>query len=337
MDPHLTVRRKARVYKVSRGLTRVSRAGCNGGRPPQRQEFPWRNPIHPLRTSPGPILVGIAPNPGERRAEPGEPAAEPGDSRTEILPPGSPGPSSWLGRRIDRYHLLEVLGEGGMGTVYPAEQESPMRRRVALKLVKLGMDNGEVIARFEAERQALAMMDHPNVAKVYDAGTTESGRPYFVMELVEGIRIDRYCDEHRLTIAQRLQLFTAVCRGVHHAHQKGVIHRDVKPSNILVCEKDGRPLPKVIDFGVAKATGPDILGGDVVTRLGRGAHPGFEAPRAVVRRLRAAVVTDPRPAAGRAFPPARTPPEASAAREVPWRHRAAAPSATIPRRATGPA
>src|SRR6266705_3242233 len=159
------------------------------------------------------------------------------------------------GDRVDRYKLLEQIGEGGCGVVYVAEQEEPVHRRVALKLIKPGMDTKSVIARFEAERQALAMMDHPNIAHVFDAGATESGRPYFVMELVRGTRITEYCDQHSLTTEERLQLFVQVCQAVQHAHQKGVIHRDIKPSNILVTTTlEGAALPVVIDFGIAKAT-----------------------------------------------------------------------------------
>jgi serine/threonine protein kinase len=159
------------------------------------------------------------------------------------------------GSRIGRYHLLQKIGEGGCGVVYMAEQETPVRRKVALKVVKLGMDTRQVIARFEAERQALALMDHPNIAKVLDAGATVTGRPYFVMELVRGRKITQYCDEQRFSTVQRLELFIQVCQAVQHAHQKGIIHRDLKPSNILVTERDGVPVPKVIDFGIAKATG----------------------------------------------------------------------------------
>jgi hypothetical protein len=157
------------------------------------------------------------------------------------------------GTRIDRYRLLRQLGEGGCGVVYLAEQEEPVRRRVAFKVIKLGMDTKNVIARFDAERQALAMMDHPNIAKVLDGGATESGRPYFVLELVQGVKITTYCDEHKLAASQRLKLFIQVCQAIQHAHQKGVIHRDIKPSNILVTTHDGMPVPKVIDFGIAKA------------------------------------------------------------------------------------
>ena len=159
------------------------------------------------------------------------------------------------GDRIGRYKLLQQIGEGGCGVVYLAEQESPVRRRVALKIIKPGMDTKSVMARFEAERQALALMDHPNIAKVFDAGATESGRPYFVMELVRGVKITEYCDSKSLTTEGRLKLFIQVCRAVQHAHQKGIIHRDIKPSNILVMTaEDGKPLPVVIDFGIAKAT-----------------------------------------------------------------------------------
>ncbi len=158
------------------------------------------------------------------------------------------------GDRIGRYKLLQQIGEGGCGVVYVAEQEEPVRRRVALKVIKLGMDTKSVIARFEAERQALALMDHPNIAKVFDAGATETGRPFFVMELVRGIKITDYCDRNNLSPRERLDLFIRVCHAIQHAHQKGIIHRDIKPSNILVTVNDGVPLPKVIDFGIAKAT-----------------------------------------------------------------------------------
>jgi serine/threonine protein kinase/WD40 repeat protein len=162
--------------------------------------------------------------------------------------------TSITGERIGRYKLLQQIGEGGCGIVYMAEQEAPVRRRVALKVIKLGMDTKQVIARFEAERQALAMMDHPNIARVLDAGATETGRPYFVMELVRGIKITDYCDESKTSTGARLKLFIQVCQAIQHAHQKGIIHRDIKPSNILVTINDGVPVPKVIDFGIAKAT-----------------------------------------------------------------------------------
>ena len=158
------------------------------------------------------------------------------------------------GATIGRYKLLEKIGEGGMAVVYMAEQETPIRRKVALKIIKLGMDTKSVIARFEVERQALAMMDHPNIAKVFDAGATETGRPYFVMELVRGASITNYCDANSLSTNQRLKLFIEVCSAVQHAHQKGIIHRDIKPSNVMVTQHDGKPVPKIIDFGIAKAT-----------------------------------------------------------------------------------
>jgi serine/threonine protein kinase/tetratricopeptide (TPR) repeat protein len=170
----------------------------------------------------------------------------------QVAPPDRAG-EEIVGQMIGRYKLLEKLGEGGCGIVYVAEQVEPVRRRVALKVIKLGMDSKEVIARFEAERQALAMMDHPNIARALDAGATETGRPYFVMELVRGIRITEYCDQSRLTTRERLDLFLKVCQAIQHAHQKGIIHRDIKPSNILVTLHDGVPVPKVIDFGIAKA------------------------------------------------------------------------------------
>ena len=163
-------------------------------------------------------------------------------------------PDEKPGDKIGRYKLLQQIGEGGCGIVYMAEQEEPVRRRVALKVIKLGMDTKSVIARFEAERQALAMMDHPNIAKVLDAGATETGRPFFVMELVRGIKITDYCDQNKLSTEERLGLFIQVCNAIQHAHQKGIIHRDIKPSNILVTLHDGVPVPKVIDFGIAKAT-----------------------------------------------------------------------------------
>src|ERR1700722_16518844 len=156
---------------------------------------------------------------------------------------------------IGDYKLLEQIGEGGCGVVFMAEQTAPVRRKVALKIIKPGMDTRSVIARFEAERQVLALMDHPNIAKIFDAGATQSGRPYFVMELVRGTKITDYCDQHSLTTEDRLKLFIQVCQAVQHAHQKGIIHRDIKPSNILVATTaEGVPLPVVIDFGIAKAT-----------------------------------------------------------------------------------
>lgn len=171
------------------------------------------------------------------------------------------------GDRIGRYRLLEKIGEGGCGTVFLAEQVEPVRRRVALKVIKLGMDTTEVIARFEAERQALARMDHPHIARVFDAGATETGRPFFVMEFVPGVRVTAYCDEHKLALAERVRLFAQICRAVHHAHQKGIIHRDLKPSNLLVAEQDGAPVAKVIDFGIAKAAQGRLTDETLVTAL----------------------------------------------------------------------
>jgi len=178
-----------------------------------------------------------------------------------------PVPDEAVGMTLGRYKLREKLGEGGCGTVYVAEQTEPVRRKVALKVIKLGMDTREVIARFEAERQALAMMDHPNIAKVLDAGTTDAGRPYFVMELVRGIRITDYCDQANLSTKERLDLFIKVCQAIQHAHQKGIIHRDIKPGNILVTLHDGVPVPKVIDFGIAKATEGRLTDATVYTQL----------------------------------------------------------------------
>jgi len=169
---------------------------------------------------------------------------------------------------IGRYHLLQKIGEGGMGEVWLAEQKEPVRRRVALKLVKAGLNSREVIARFESERQALALMDHPAIARVLDAGSTPQGAPYFVMEYVAGVPITVYCDRHRLSTRERLELFERVCEGVQHAHQKAIIHRDLKPSNILVTEVDGRPAPKIIDFGVAKALTQKLTADTLFTRVG---------------------------------------------------------------------
>ena len=190
-------------------------------------------------------------------------------------------PDEAVGQTLGRYKLLERVGEGGCGVVYVAEQTEPVRRRVALKVIKLGMDTKQVVARFEAERQALAMMDHPNIAKVLDAGTIGAsdsqlstpssqlpqGRPYFVMELVRGIRITDYCDQAQLSTKDRLDLFIKVCHAIQHAHQKGIIHRDIKPSNILVTLHDGVPVPKVIDFGIAKATQGELTDKTVHTQF----------------------------------------------------------------------
>ena len=173
------------------------------------------------------------------------------------------------GTVIGPYTLLRPIGEGGMGTVFLASQARPVQRQVALKIITPGPDSGPLLARFEAERQALALMDHPNIAKVLDAGATDSGRPYFVMELVNGVPITAYCDEHRLTPRQRLELFVPVCQAVQHAHQKGVIHRDLKPSNVLVAVYDGQPVPKIIDFGVAKAIGRKLTERTMFTEVGQ--------------------------------------------------------------------
>jgi len=175
------------------------------------------------------------------------------ERRSTLAGPDSPfleGPGSV----IDRYKLLQQIGEGGMGVVYMAQQEEPVQRKVALKIIKVGMDTKHVVARFEAERQALAMMDHPNIARVLDGGATETGRPYFVMELVKGVPITEYCDKNNLSLNERLALFMPICRAIHSAHHKGIIHRDIKPSNVLVTLHHGDPMPKVIDFGIAKAT-----------------------------------------------------------------------------------
>jgi serine/threonine protein kinase len=204
-------------------------------------------------------------------------------------------PDPALGTTIGPYTLTAELGHGGFGIVYKAEQQQPIRRTVALKLIKLGMDSREIIARFDAERQALALMDHPNIARILDAGTTGegqgtrlkcqgkngagqpsldpqpltldpcSGRPYFVMELVDGLPLTDYCDAHRLSIRKRLELFITVCQAVQHAHQKGIIHRDLKPSNVMVTERDSAPVVKVIDFGIAKALGASLGDGTAVT------------------------------------------------------------------------
>jgi tetratricopeptide (TPR) repeat protein/serine/threonine protein kinase len=204
----------------------------------------------------GPVVTGAyTPDPSLEGA--GEAQAERPEAQLE-------GPGTIIGP----YKLIQQIGEGGMGTVFMAHQAEPVKRIVALKIIKPGMDSKQVVARFEAERQALAVMDHPNIAKVFDAGTTAAGRPYFVMELVKGVPITRYCDEHQLTPRQRLELFGPVCQAVQHAHQKGIIHRDLKPGNILIALYDGKPVPKVIDFGVAKATGQQLTERTLVTAFG---------------------------------------------------------------------
>jgi non-specific serine/threonine protein kinase/serine/threonine-protein kinase len=179
------------------------------------------------------------------------------------------------GAMIGSYRLLQLIGHGGMGEVWLAEQKHPVRRRVAIKLIKVGMDTREVVARFESERQALALMDHPAIAKVFDAGSTPLGRPYFVMEYVSGTAITEYCDKHQLTVNQRLELFIRVCEGVQHAHQKAIIHRDLKPSNILVGEIDGKAMPRIIDFWRGQSNGSGAYcGDDVHSRRRGGWHTG---------------------------------------------------------------
>jgi serine/threonine protein kinase len=180
--------------------------------------------------------------------EPVDPEATSGPNEGGTAVTRAMDPAETAGTVIGRYHLLQKIGEGGMGEVWLAEQKEPVRRRVALKLVKAGMNSREVIARFESERQALALMDHPAIAKVFDAGSTPQGAPYFVMEYVAGVPITTYCDNHRLNMRERLELFMHVCEGAQHAHQKAIIHRDLKPSNILVTEVDGKAAPKIIDF-----------------------------------------------------------------------------------------
>ena len=198
------------------------------------------------------------------RAGPVDISALSGDPRAD-LPQATALQAKGL---IGPYQLLEPIGSGGMGEVWLAEQTQPVRRRVALKLIKPGMDTGEVVARFQSERQALALMDHPCIAKVFDAGSTPQGRPYFVMEYIIGIPITDYCDQHKMSVLERLELFVQVCDGVQHAHQKTIIHRDLKPSNILVSEVDGKPVPRIIDFGVAKATSHDLMAETLFTQTG---------------------------------------------------------------------
>ncbi|MGO9258974.1 MAG: tetratricopeptide repeat protein [Bryobacteraceae bacterium] len=197
-----------------------------------------------------------------------DPNVTSGANESSLGPTQSMGPAEAAGTVIGRYRLLQKIGEGGMGEVWLAEQKEPVRRRVALKLIKSGMNTREVMARFESERQALALMDHPAIAKVFDAGSTPQGAPYFVMEYVAGVPITTYCDKHRLSTRERLDLFIHVCEGVQHAHQKAIIHRDLKPSNILVTEVDGRAAPKLIDFGVAKALTQRLTADTMFTRVG---------------------------------------------------------------------
>jgi eukaryotic-like serine/threonine-protein kinase len=203
----------------------------------------------------------------------------PEDVETPFFDRATGPDSSMAGAVIGPYHLLQLLGHGGMGDVWLAEQKQPVRRRVAIKLIKAGMDTREVVARFESERQALALMNHPAIAKVFDAGSTPEGRPYFVMEYVSGIPITTYCDKQKLTMRQRLELLVRVCEGVQHAHQKAILHRDLKPSNILVGEIDGTPVPRIIDFGVAKATAQGLTPDAIFTRVGTiVGTPGYMSP-----------------------------------------------------------
>src|SRR5579883_3000571 len=202
------------------------------------------------------------------------PTGESGEDATrnlhesELAPTVAMGAAELDGLTIDRYRLIQKIGEGGMGEVWLAEQKQPVRRRVALKLVKAGINSREVVARFESERQALAVMNHPAIARVLDAGSTPQGAPYFVMEYVAGSSITTYCDEHKLNTRERLELFIRVCEGVQHAHHKAIIHRDLKPSNILITEVDGKAVPKIIDFGVAKALTQSFGGDAMLTRVG---------------------------------------------------------------------
>jgi WD40 repeat protein/serine/threonine protein kinase len=258
---HVTPERIAAIFDAARKLPAGERAfyleGACAGDPRLRRRVEELLAAH---DGAGTLLSELAPETeGDAPAGVGE---DPG-----ATVPAPPNPSQQPGDTLDRYKLREKIGEGGCGVVYVAEQTEPVRRRVALKVIKLGMDTRQVVARFEAERQALAMMDHPNIAKVLDAGTTAQGRPYFVMELVRGVRITDYCDQASLSTRERLELFIQVCHAIQHAHQKGIIHRDIKPSNILVTLHDGVPVPKVIDFGIAKATEGRLTDQTVYTQL----------------------------------------------------------------------
>ena len=224
---------------------------------------PTEQPHRPLLRE-HPASGGRKPRSGERGAN-----FPPEVAGTQILGSSKYGIAELAGSRVGPYKLLQELGEGGMGVVYMAEQEKPVRRMVALKIIKPGMDSQQVIARFEAERQALAMMDHHHIAKVLDAGTTDTGRPYFAMELVKGVPITEYCDKNKLTPRERLEMFVPVCHAIQHAHQKGIIHRDIKPSNVLVTLYDGKPVPKVIDFGIAKATQQKLTERTMFTGIGQ--------------------------------------------------------------------
>jgi serine/threonine-protein kinase len=248
--------------------------------PDSREDWILRQARERAAVEPSDLLHGS--RPGEEALPEKSKAALPDEEhRQTLLPtqvdPGTPTLNTESGKAVDepvgqtlgRYKLLEKIGEGGCGVVYAADQTSPVRRRVAVKIIKLGMDTKAVVARFDAERQALAMMDHPNIAKVFDAGSTETGRPYFVMEFVRGIPITQYCDQHKLSTDNRLRLFIQVCQAIQHAHQKGIIHRDIKPSNVLVNSSDFDQcgVPKVIDFGIAKATAGNLTEQTVYTQL----------------------------------------------------------------------
>ncbi len=253
--------REAAIFSAARSLPVGDRAryldqACAGDAPLRRQI----DDLLQADEAAGAFLAGLA-------AGDGGPARTGAEADPEATREAAPSPSERPGDIIDRYKLMEKVGEGGCGVVYVADQTKPVRRRVALKVIKLGMDTQQVVARFEAERQALAMMDHPNIAKVLDAGTTQTGRPYFVMELVRGTRITDYCDQANLSTRERLDLFIQVCQAIQHAHQKGIIHRDIKPSNILVTLHDGVPVPKVIDFGIAKATEGRLTDATIYTQL----------------------------------------------------------------------
>jgi WD40 repeat protein len=231
-----------------------------------QQRFPGLAPewLAGALTGAQPVKPG---RPSVSADKPRQTASEIGLQSTEAYVP--PPTTEGIGSRIGPYKLLQKLGEGGMGSVYVAEQEHPVTRRVAVKIIKAGMDSAQVIARFEQERQALALMDHPNIAKVLDAGTTNTSRPFFVMELVKGIPITKFCDHEHLTPRERLELFIPVCHAVQHAHQKGIIHRDLKPSNVIIALYDGKPVPKVIDFGVSKATSQKLTERTLFTEVGQ--------------------------------------------------------------------
>ncbi|HZW88128.1 MAG TPA: serine/threonine-protein kinase, partial [Myxococcaceae bacterium] len=225
---------------------------------PEESRAPWMDEVHREHPDLAPTL---------RRLMAAHSAAVRNDALGAMpgidLPPGAQE-----GQQIGPYQLVHRVGAGGMGEVWEARQLRPLQRRVALKLIKAGMDTRQVVARFESERQALALMDHPTIARVLDGGSTAEGRPFFVMEYVDGVSITAFCDERRLPTEERLALFVRVCEGVQHAHQKAILHRDLKPSNVLVAESDGERLPKIIDFGIAKALGRESLGAQTLTEVG---------------------------------------------------------------------